>query len=87
MAPETTRAFLAWAVQKSYVTQAWAQACLQHGRLQAASPLADAAAGSGLVRPDHPGALVEGIRRSPLLTLLVGLALGLLLGQSRGLGR
>jgi hypothetical protein len=87
MSPEATRAFLAWAVQKGYVTPSWAQSCATHGRLQEASPLADAAAGMGHVRPDRCGALVECIRRSPLPALLVGLALGLLLGQRYGRGR
>ena len=87
MAPEATHAFLAWAVQKGYVTPAWAQTCLQRGRVQEASPLADAAADMRIVRPDHPGALVESIRRSPLAVLLVGLALGWLLGQRSSRGR
>ena len=87
MAPEATRAFLAWVVQKGYVMPSWAQACLRHGQLQEASPLADAAAGMGLLRPDRPGTLIRSIRRSPLPALLVGLALGLLLGQRYGWGR
>jgi hypothetical protein len=86
MAPEATRAFLAWAGQKGYVMPSWAQACLRHGPLQEASPLADAAAGMGLLRPHPPGALVESIRRSPLPALLVGLALGWRLGQRYGRG-
>jgi hypothetical protein len=87
MAPEATHAFLAWAVRKGYVTQSWAQACLQRGQLQAASPLADAAADMRIVRPDRAGARVESIWRSPLPTLLVGLALGFLLGYRCGQGR
>jgi hypothetical protein len=86
MAPEATRAFLAWAVQKGYVRPSGARACLRHGPLQEASWLADAAAEMGPPRLHRPGALVESIRRSPLPALLVGLALGWLLGQrdSRG---
>ena len=84
MAPEATHAFLAWAVQKGYVTSAWAQAWRRHGRLQEASPLADAAAGRGVVRPDRARALVDSVRRVPLATLLVGLALGVLLGYRHG---
>ena len=87
MAPEATRAFLAWAAQKGYVTPSWVQACLRHGRLREASSLADAAAGMPMVRRDRAGALVESIQRSSLPTLLVGLALGLLLGYRHGRGR
>ena len=81
MAPEATRAFLAWAVQKGHAVPSWAQACLRRGLPQEVSPLADVAANMRLVQPDRLRALVESIRRSPLPALLVGLGLGLLLGQ------
>jgi hypothetical protein len=84
MAPEATRAFLAWAVQKGYAVPSWPQACLQRGLLQEASPLADVAAGMGLLQPNRSRALAESIRRSLLPALLVSLGLGLLLGQKYG---
>ncbi|HSF32474.1 MAG TPA: hypothetical protein VLK82_18635 [Candidatus Tectomicrobia bacterium] len=87
MTPEATRAFLAWAVQKGYVMPSWVQACLRHARLQEASPLADAAAGLRMVRPDRSGALGTSLQWSSLPILLVGLALGLLLGYRHGQGR
>jgi hypothetical protein len=84
MAPEATHAFLAWAVQKGYVLPSWVQACLQRGRLQEASPLADAAVGLRQGRRDRAGARGIAIQRSSLPILLVGLALGWLLGDRRG---
>jgi hypothetical protein len=80
MSREAIHAFLAWAVRKGYVPPAWAQACLDHEGLQEASALADAAA-VGVARPDHSGGLVGLIRRYPLPAFLVGLGVGLLLGQ------
>jgi hypothetical protein len=87
MTPEATRAFLVWAVQKGYAMPSWAQVCPLHGRLQDASPLADAAAGTGLIPPNRTTALVKSSWRFPLPALLVGLGLGLLLGQRYGRSR
>jgi hypothetical protein len=84
MSREAIHAFLAWAVQKCYITPSWMQACLRHGQIQEASALADVAAVGGVVHPDHPGGLVGLIGRYPLPALLVGLGVGLLLGQRCG---
>ena len=81
MSPQASQAFLAWTVQRGYVSLTWRQACLRHGRLQEASALADAAAAAGVVPPAEPQGPVALIRRSPLLALLVGLGAGLLLGR------
>ena len=87
MTPEAIRAFLAWAVRKGYTMPSWAQACPQRGRLQEASPLADTAAGMGLLPADCSRALLKSSWRFPLPALLVGLGLGLLLGQRYGRSR
>jgi hypothetical protein len=68
-------------VRNGYAMLSWAQACPQPGRLQEASPLADAAAGMGLLPLDRPRALVKSIRRFPLPNILVSLGLDLPLGQ------
>lgn len=81
MSREAIHAFLAWAVQKDYITPSWAQACLKYEGLQEASALADAAAAMGVGRPDHSGGIVALIRRYPLPALLVGLGVGVLLGR------
>jgi hypothetical protein len=81
MSPEASHAFLAWAVPKGYITPSWAQACLKREGLQEAAALADAAAASVVGRSEPSGGLVGVIRRYPLPALLVGLGVGLLLGQ------
>jgi hypothetical protein len=81
MSREASHAFLAWAVQKGYITPSWAQASLKHEGLQEGSALADAAAAVGDAHSERSGRLVGLIRRYPLPTLLVGFGVGLLLGQ------
>lgn len=81
MSPQASHAFLAWTVQRGFVTPARSQVCLRHGRLQEASALADAAASAGVVQPGQLRGLVALIRRSPLPALLVGLGVGVLLGR------
>lgn len=66
MSREATHAFLAWAVQRGYISPSSAQAHLKPDGLQEAAALADAAADMGMSRPPYSGGLVGLIRCCPL---------------------
>lgn len=74
-------------VRKNYAMPSWAQSCPQQDRLQKALLLADVAAGRRFLPADCSSALVKSSWRFPLPAVLVGLDLGLLLGQRSGRSR
>ena len=81
MSPEASHAFLTWAVQNGYITSLWAQARLRHEGLEEAAALADVIVAAGRRRSEPSGGLIGLIRRHPLPALLIGLGVGVLLGE------